>query len=278
MDPTDYHKISTGGWRGRIHRHWAGILVADGDPVQQLLSQPHEIVHQRESARTWRVESPGGVIFAKLASWELAGTKKQRHRAMRRLLGESAARRNFDLTMRMAQCGFRVPRVLLAARRRAGLRRVEDLLVTEAVPGRPLKQIIRQPGVDRAALLEMVGRHVAELHRCRFIHGDLLHGHIYVTADQTDVILIDNDDTRRWWPAPPAGRREINLKQLVYGVKTAWGYRLARRILDSYFEASGMSPARARRSRYRTLLAVRGRQRRRLQRQQNSLPKPLAAA
>ncbi len=83
----------------------------------------------------------------------------------------------------------------------------------------------------------MAGRRVAELHRLRFTHGDLLPGNLVVTSDRANVVWLDNDRSRRWFPVIPPSARRRNLAQITFRLIYWFRYRWTRLFLDSYYDA-----------------------------------------
>ena len=246
---TSYHRFRSGRWRGWIHHGWLDSL-GSGDPLERLQAWDHNKIHARPMSCTWLIDAPDQKIFAKyISSSTRSGLAPGRLLARTKLLlRPSVALRTARIRERMARHGLRVPETILAARCHHGWY-IDELLVSKAVEGAPLNKALRQCAEQDSVfeLLEMVGRSVAKLHRCGFIHGHLLPGHIFVTPGQTDVTYIDNDETR--WRPPgirSAGRRR-NLIQFQYCVPAPFTNFVERYFLDPYFDAIGLTADRRRR-------------------------------
>jgi hypothetical protein len=133
--------------------------------------------------------------------------------------------------------------------------------LTAAVPGLNLHDaVIAGPDdATRCDLIRMAGRRVAELHRLRFSHGDLLPGNLVVTADRADVVWLDNDRSRRWYPAVPPSVRRRNLAQIAFRLIFWFRYRWTRLFLESYYDACGVPQRDRRRESARVLRQARAR-------------------
>jgi tRNA A-37 threonylcarbamoyl transferase component Bud32 len=255
-----FTRFRVAGWRGRVDDRWRHVVAAD--PLEWLAGQPKETVWHRPSATTFRVDTDRGAAFVK----HVTAPKDRAPRAAdwpSRLwwrLQPSRALRVLRINREFARRGLLVAPVLAAARRRSGWR-AEDLLVTGEVKGLSLHRAFVDAPDDetRRDLLRMAGRRVAELHRLRFIHGDLLPGNLVVTADGTNVVWLDNDRSRRWFPAIPGPVRRRNLTQFVYRQVYWFRYRWTRLFLESYYAAAGRGEAARRRESARVLRKARAR-------------------
>jgi hypothetical protein len=251
------------GWRGRVEHRWRHL--ADADPLEWLTQQSPQTVRQRPSAITHRVETDAGVVYVK----HMTALKDRETEAadwpsrLRWRLQPSLALRVLRIHRQLERCGLLVAPVLLAARRCGGWR-AEDLLVTGDVSGPNLHEAVIDAPDDqtRNELIRMAGRRVAELHRLRFTHGDLLPGNLVVTPDRANVVWLDNDRSRRWFPAVPPSVRRRNLAQITFRLIFWFRYRWTRLFLDSYYDARGLSRAARRRESARVLGQARARTRR----------------
>jgi len=253
----------TAGWRGRVEPRWRHL--ADADPLEWLTRQSPQTVWQRPSATTYRVETDAGVVYVKhvTALKDRETEAAQWPNRLRWRLQPSLALRVLRVHRQLERCGLLVAPVLLAARQCDGWR-AEELLVTGEVPGPNLHEAVINAPDDqtRNELIRMVGRRVAELHRHRFTHGDLLPGNLVVTPDRANVVWLDNDRSRRWFPAVPPSVRRRNLAQITFRLIFWFRYRWTRLFLDSYYDARGISPGARRRESARVLRQARARTRR----------------
>jgi len=251
------------GWRGRVEHRWRHL--ADADPLEWLAQQSPQTVQQRPSATTYRADTDGGTVYAK----HMTERKDRAPEApdwpsrLRWRLQPSLALRVLRMNRQFARHGLLVAPVLLAARRLRGWR-AEDLLVTGEVSGPNLHEAIIDAPDDqsRSELIRMVARRVAELHRLRFSHGDLLPGNLVVTPDRANVVWLDNDRSRRWFPAVPPSVRRRNLAQMTFRLIFWFRYRWTWLFLESYYDARGLSRGARRRESARVLRRARARTRR----------------
>jgi tRNA A-37 threonylcarbamoyl transferase component Bud32 len=237
------------GWSGFAHPDCPPALLS-GDPLAVLLAEPHETIRDRPTARTLRVTLGGVDMYAKHIT----------HGRRSRLL----VRRNFDICRRMNAAGVQTPPILLAVWHGSG-RSTQSLLVTGAVDAPTLHDRLRAGGdyEQMSPLMRMVGQRLAELHRRRFVHGDLLPGNMLLIDGGRDLAYLDNDRTRRFPVVPPAFVRMQNLFQLLVRVMSPVAWRSTRQLLAGYFQAMD-TPERQRRLATRRLLAeVRRRRHRR---------------
>ena len=56
-----------------------------------------------------------------------------------------------------------------------------------------------------------------------------------------DVVWLDNDRSRRWFPVVPPSARRRNLAQFTYRFISWFRYRWTRLFLESYYDARGVS-------------------------------------
>ncbi|MHC4825878.1 MAG: lipopolysaccharide kinase InaA family protein [Planctomycetota bacterium] len=251
------------GWRGRVEHRWRHL--ADADPLEWLTGQSPQTVRQRPSATTYRVDTDGGAVYAKHMTTlkDRAPEAADWPSRLRWRLQPSLALRVVRVHRQLARCGLLVAPVRLAARRCSGWR-AEDLLVTGDVSGPNLHEAVVDAPDDetRSELIRMAGRRVAELHRLRFSHGDLLPGNLVVTPDRTNVVWLDNDRSRRWFPLVPPSVRRRNLAQITFRLIFWFRYRWSRLFLESYYDARGLGAAARRRESALVLRQARARVRR----------------
>jgi Ser/Thr protein kinase RdoA (MazF antagonist) len=159
------------GWRGWLDPG-AGV-----EPLDCLAEATRAPGRTSRHARTVRLSTGAGPVFVKTYAAP----------------GGWRARQAFRMGHALARAGFRVPAVVVAARRgRAGL------LVTREVPGDDLLATLARPTTlaVKRALLRALGAEVGRLHRAGFVHGDLVPPNVRLDEDGRFVFL-DNDRTRR---------------------------------------------------------------------------------
>jgi hypothetical protein len=256
--------FASAGWRGRVGAEWGELVAVD--PLAWLAQQPRTVAWRRPSATTYRVVSRRGTVYLKhmtLPRDRKPGSQDWLRRQLKWQLGFSPTFQALRAHVQFARHGLLVPPVLLAARRRTGFR-AEELLVTRDVPGPNLHRAFLESPDEQAKrrLMEMAGRRVAELHRLRFSHGHLLPGHLIVTADRANLVYLDNDRSRRWYPKVPPPVRRHNLVQVVHHLIYWFRYRWTQVLLDSYYGHYGLAAAGRRRERASVLRQARSRTRR----------------
>lgn len=294
MAHAEYERWAAAGWRGRKHRDWA--WDGRGDPLEFVSTARHlRQLRDRPAVCVWRLETDdAGLIFLKhirgpknrpadqiswLArlKWWLAGSRAA---AVLRVHGQ------------MERAGLRVPRVLLAASRRAqSTRRAmrEDVLVTRAEEAAPLSRVLRIGDAgSRQRALAQAGAALAALHRAGFVHGDPSAANVLVPdaeleteqarergpgqeqgheqgqqQAQRQACWLDNDRTRRWgWVPWPLRRRNLAVMTLRVLIQAPW--REVRVLLRAYGEAIGADDHDVawRRQRLRVIRRIRRRERR----------------
>lgn len=249
---------SPSGWRGYVHGGWQPVTT-DPDPFQWFMKCPHELVHDRPMSRTWRVAALQDTVFVKLVSSARHGgiTPGRLDARIKQMVRPSVALRTLRMGQHMAASGLRVPEVMVAAHRRTAWHH-DDLLACRAANGVALSDIQLNSPDDRTIsdAFDTVGRRVAHLHALGFVHGHLLPGHILICTDQTDVLYLDNDETRYRPRGVSPTDRCGNLTQMVWRLirwRAPLGQTIAHRFLDAYFEAARLANGLRRRCRERTL-------------------------
>lgn len=255
-------RFRAGRWRGWCARGWAEVIGAE--PLSVCDAGQATVVRDRPAARTVRVQLGGEVVYVKHVR-----RLKDRTRGLgawmsrvRWQLGPSRVFRVMRVIGRMEACGFAVPRLILAARRRRGSA-AEELLITRACDGPSMVEAVgRAAGrAQREAVIAPVARDVARLHAAGFVHGDLLPGNLVLAGEAGRPVYLDNDRTHcRWFWRRWAQRR--NLVQMVFRLRQAHGFSPCRLFLDRYYENTRLGQRRARRERLIVVRKARARARR----------------
>jgi tRNA A-37 threonylcarbamoyl transferase component Bud32 len=157
----------------------------------------------------------------------------------------------------MERRGLIVPPVVHVAKRGWGLGR-EELIVTRELPCVSVRTALAgRDATEARGVMELLGRSVAELHAAGVVHGHLLLGHLFLAAEGSAVIFIDNDENSLYaGPAPPAGRL-MNLRQIAGQTLRGYGSQW-RLFFHSYLQASGLGRGQGRRLLVRALRGARG--------------------
>lgn len=150
----------------------------------------------------------------------------------------------------LARQGFSVPPGVAAGeRRRSGLLD-RAFLLTRAVDAAPLPLFLREHcrGLPDAESLREKRSHIGRLatevrrlHRCGFVHGDLIPANILVQSTgerEIRFFYIDNDRTRRYPAWLPQGLWKRNLIQLNRFVLPGISLQDRMRFLKSYLDKS----------------------------------------
>jgi tRNA A-37 threonylcarbamoyl transferase component Bud32 len=149
---------------------------------------------------------------------------------LKRALGRSPAEREWRALRALHAAGAAVPEPLALARVAGG----DAILVLRFVAGVPLAQALGAGRQRRAAILESLGRAVAEVHAAGFAHGDLHAGNVLVADGR--AVLLDLQHARRLrGPADrlrDLGRLDYSLWRLVNAPARLRVRRAALALLD----------------------------------------------
>jgi hypothetical protein len=256
MSESAFVDFRSGSWRGLVHASWRQEL-AGVDPLAWLRGLEHEAVRDRVSRQVYRVRSPRGLVYVKVM---LGGNDRTVRRST--LLGRlkwrlrpSRAVQTLRVCRDMLDAGLWCPMPVLAARQRG--QACTDVFISEAMELPSLRQRLRaEPtAAAREQLLRLVAAHIAQFHRQRFLHGDLLPHNLCVTQSLDRVGYLDNDRTRRWPITLPEPILRRNLAQFVFRLRKD-GDSLPGAFLDAYAQAAGWNATRAARTARLVLRAV----------------------
>lgn len=173
-----------------------------GDPrLQAALSaaldrapEPGEIV-QSNRRRTLRARSltlPEPLRVVVKIHHTATGRHPLRER-LKRAVGRSPARREWDALVALHAQGLAVPRPLAWGRASSG----DELVVVEFVAGRPLAAAFAQADAEsRRALVDALAETLAALARAGRIHGDLHLGNLLLAEPSGRIVLLDHQRGR----------------------------------------------------------------------------------
>ncbi|MGH7935113.1 MAG: lipopolysaccharide kinase InaA family protein [Candidatus Binataceae bacterium] len=161
---------------------------------------------------------------------------------LKRMVRGSRTRHVAAITARLNAFGFSAPAVLMYGCERAGGREVIAIRRADGDgPFATMMAIESAPLMHKRAILRAVGREVARLHRCGFVHGDLTPHNILAVRDEPPrFIFIDHERTRRAFPFGRRHRQLRNLVQLGRFNLPGLTCRDRLRVLDAYAAASGV--------------------------------------
>ena len=166
--------------------------------------------HRSRRASTWRASAGGAAelqVYIKLMR-----PPRGMARIKRIIKGPHGAYLE-AITQALNDAGFGAPPILLRGTERHGT----ELIVTLAAGGDGPMRVLAELSEGRVArkrvVLRGIGRELARLHRCGFIHGDLTPFNLFlIRGEPLRVALIDNDRTRR---KPLLLGRRTELRNLV---------------------------------------------------------------
>ncbi len=259
----DVSPLRIPAWRG-VGEPWLLSALGELDPETFVQAQSAETLVLHSVKEVHRLEPIAGRrLYAKI----LRAARKSRHTALIQRIKwacpPSRALQVWRVSARFERDGLHCAKVVLAARGGSLLTPV-DVLITERVEGRSLRQIlIEDPLDDTLHACRLVGESMARLHQANILHGDAVHSNVVLqSSDAPDasarIVWIDNDRTRAW-PILPAPIARRNLQQMANQLRH-WGRRPLRAMIDGYADA--MSLSQSQRQRLNRYLARRLRARR----------------
>ncbi len=203
---SDYRAFQRRGWQGLVAPQ--GEFLPLDDLSQWIQSEPGETVRAFRLRRIAKLSSPEGpdapAIYLKVL-WGLGDDKEKPLSSLKWRFRPSQALKILQIHRELESHGFLAPKVLLAARYRPWRPwgRPVDLLVTQEAPGRLVADFlcgarggIPLQGQERQAMLLLLGRELARLHKAGFVHGDCHPANYFWTEGQAGFCYIDNDRTR----------------------------------------------------------------------------------
>lgn len=244
---------ATGSYTVSNHEGWRLYLLENDQAsaiAKDLIALAREAAsgrmgkpyHRSHHATTWRAPlgSPIALpVFVKLIEHPRGFAR------IKQIIRGSRAAHVVRITQALSDAGFSVPPILL---RGTHLERGE-LLITACAEGdgprRTLARLASGPLANKWMFLRGLGREIARLHRCGFVHGDLTPFNLFVIRGEPPrFALIDHERTRRVSRLAGSRTRLRNFVQLgrfaLPGISRADRLRLLR----GYTEM--MSPAERR--------------------------------
>ncbi len=231
-------------------------------------------LHRSKHAATYRVGVGGRDVYVKVYRRYRLAT------AVKDLARRSKARHVAAVSADLAADGFRVPRVLAAGEERRGPWVRRSWLVTAALDGTPLAELLAALAREslhagratlaaalraKRALLGDLGTEIARLHARGFVAGDLVPSNVWVVAGEAPsrqtvdacrapsgrsvaaLAFLDHDRTRLVRAAAPWWRARRNLVQLNRVVLGGVVLTDRLRVYRAYAAARGFPRAQARR-------------------------------
>jgi Lipopolysaccharide kinase (Kdo/WaaP) family len=166
--------------------------------------------HRSRHAQTWRASAGGALglrIYVKLIQ-PPDGTAR-----LKRLIKGPRGVHLEAITQALIDAGFNAPAILLRGTGRNGIELIITLAADGDGPLRVLADLIGGPLARKRAILRGLGRELARLHRCGFVHGDLTPFNLFIfRGEPLCLALIDNDRTRQ---NPLLQRQRLQLRNLV---------------------------------------------------------------
>lgn len=160
-----------------------------------------------------------------LKTHHLATGRHRLREAIKRRLGRSPARREWQALVALHAAGLPVPRPLAYGRLASG----DELIVQAFVPGRPLATAWNEADpAARDGLVEALIRTLDALEGAGWQHGDLHLGNLRVEAGTRRVVLLDLERARRGSSEPERLRDLARLELSL--VRADWPVALRRRI------------------------------------------------
>jgi hypothetical protein len=166
--------------------------------------------HRSRHAQTWRASAGGALgvrIYVKLIEPPHGAAR------LKRLIKGPRGVHLETITQALNDAGFNAPAILLRGTGRNGIELIITLAADGDGPLRVLADLSDGPLVRKRAILRGLGRELARLHRCGFVHGDLTPFNLFIfRGEPLRLALIDNDRTRQ---NPMLLRHRLQLRNLV---------------------------------------------------------------
>lgn len=231
-------------WAGLVHKDWANAF-ANQDPLAWMTSLPHERSRYRLSRQIYRVNTEQGRVYLKVILGLNERSMQKDRSWLDRLKWQwrpSRAIQTVKVCQDMLANDIWCPAPLLAAREHTG-GQSREVFIAEAVelPGLGIRLAAAADDRARIEMVKQIAPHITQLHRKRFLHGDLLPNNLHVTDDLQRVCFMDNDRTRLWPCSLPWWAIRRNLAQLSYRLLFHQGQSVAMAFLDAYAMAARWS-------------------------------------
>ncbi len=148
-----------------------------------------EVLRDNPRRRLVRLPGPAGEALL-VKQFRIGSGRHPLRERIKARLGFAPADREWRALARLHAAGVAVPEPLALGTLPDG----DRLLVERFVPGRLLAEALGAPPAERRKTLEALGVAVASLHAAGFLHGDLHHGNVMVTA--RGPVLLDLQHAR----------------------------------------------------------------------------------
>jgi tRNA A-37 threonylcarbamoyl transferase component Bud32 len=162
---------------------------------------PVEPVKDSHSRKTYRWESPGGVVYVKAFLYTNPYTWKD---VVRQYVSfKRQGLEQFKKIKHLYEIGVNVARPYLALEKRCSLLKRKGLVVMEAVEGRALKDALKKREVSTEAVFRQGLDHLKFMHENDIAFGDTRLNNLLLN-ERGDIYWIDYDQLKtnyRWWPS-----------------------------------------------------------------------------
>ena len=209
---------SEDGWRGLVADETWSALFAQLD--EWLAEHPGRLVVHYASREVRRVETPQGVVYAKLIRGltDAGFAHEEWFSWFKWVFRPSRALATWHISQTLLSAGFACPVPILAARRRhRGY--PTDLFISMEVP-RP--NLWDAPG-EPAELIQLLAEETARFHLAGFAHGDFILRNLCSNPVTRHLVYLDNDRTWRPIPGLRSYYQRRNLAQLTYSLLRRFG-------------------------------------------------------
>jgi serine/threonine protein kinase len=210
----DYHRYQEGEWSLWVRREqWSPELW---QVVLQRLEEQSPSRHPQTLQLKMPSSAVGEALFLKVFHG-FGGIA-----ACKDIFRSSRALRSLRQMVALARLNFSVPIAVAAGEQRQGRLLRKAFVLTLAVKGESLPDLLKQPGlgwdsVEKRRGLKKLALEVQRLHRMGFVHGDLVATNIFVSrvaGEAPRFFFMDHDRTRRYPGWIPQGLWRRNLVQL----------------------------------------------------------------
>lgn len=162
-----------------MHEALDRVLVKDGDRCEILSETPRRRVEAALLPEIAGRSAPRPIV---LKTHRLVTGRHRVRERIKRVLGRSPARREWEALRALTAAGVAVPRPLAYGRLASG----DELVVLERIPGRPFVEALLAGDAeegDRARLVARLVETLARLSSSGHVHGDLQLGNLWLAAN-----------------------------------------------------------------------------------------------
>jgi tRNA A-37 threonylcarbamoyl transferase component Bud32 len=235
-----------GRWRFHLPRNDLAqalreeLLALAEQAIAGKLGAPY---HRSRQASTWRASVIGTVglrLYVKLIEPPRGVAR------VKQIVKGTRGARLERITQALNDAGFSAPPLLLRATNQFGAEVIITLATEGHGPARVLADLANGPLASKWTTLRGIGRELARLHRCDFVHGDLTPFNLFLLrGEPVRLALIDNDRTRRTPWLMPQRAQLRNLVQLGRFALTGLSRTDKLRVMHGYSEMLNPSARRA---------------------------------